>query len=360
MVQLQDVIASAAFRADMQGSNRVLTGEWMRLLSEAIRSTWSLASSARPDFQFSSFDFPLVSGGAASVAVPADFHALIDVVFAPDTTQEYSLGPFAWQNRRSPGGWWPFMSSGVGPGGTRASLRGGLIYVEPAIRATGSYRLWYCPAAHGVKWIVRLATSAPLPACTAAGAGVGKTLTASANAALLIDGVAVVLNDRVLVHNQAATADNGPYTVTQPGTGALPFILTRAVDFDATTEAAVGDIVGVGQFDPTLPVGLLNEGTYWTVSTFTAIEASTVFTGGGALDQILEQFVELVEVKTAIPAMMRDGGSATTSLQDFEERLKILTGEMRTYFAMIRSVTPQKMIDTDAVGAWGSRGFGGW
>lgn len=369
-IQFSQIIDGGQFRADMQGSDRVLRGEWITLANEAVRSCWNIASAARPDFQFTSADFSLVSGGSASVDVATfkNFHALIDVVFGPDTVQEYSLGPFAWQNRRSPGGWWPpFMVNGVGPGGTRASLRGDLIYVEPSLRAAGAYRAWYCPRAHVAVQTVRLATTAPLPTVVAAGSGVGKTLTASVNGALSIDSQAVVVNDLVLVKNQAATGDNGVYAVTATGTASSVFVLTRAPGFDTTVSIMLGDFVGVGQTNVVEPVGTLNEGKFYTVTTFTAIESAMAFTEGAVIDSILDQFVEVLQIKTAIPAMMRDGGAAATSSNDFQKRLDGdgtgktgLIAEMRTYFSMVRSVAVQKVIDTDAMGARGWSGTGSW
>src|SRR3954469_12517197 len=58
----------------------------------------------------------------------------------------------------------------------------------------------------------RLATAAALPACTAAGTGIGKTLTGNANGALSVDGTAVAVGNRILVKDQVAGADNGIYT----------------------------------------------------------------------------------------------------------------------------------------------------
>ena len=87
---------------------------------------------------------------------------------------------------------------------------------------------------------VLFATVAALPACTAAGVGVGKTLTGDANGALSVDGVAVGAGNRILVKNQVAAKDNGIYTVTQPGTAGTPFILTRATDADSNPEVTPG------------------------------------------------------------------------------------------------------------------------
>ena len=75
--------------------------------------------------------------------------------------------------------------------------------------------------------------------------GVGATLTSSTNGALSIDGSTPTIGARVLLKNEAgayvnttteSAAFNGIYTVTQVGSGILPFILTRSTDFDIGTE----------------------------------------------------------------------------------------------------------------------------
>jgi len=91
-----------------------------------------------------------------------------------------------------------------------------------------------------VKASCMVATAAALPACTPAGAGVGKTLTANAVGVLTVDEVATVLDNRILVKNQAAGADNGIYKVTTEGTAGVAFVLTRATDFDTNTEVTSG------------------------------------------------------------------------------------------------------------------------
>jgi hypothetical protein len=67
---------------------------------------------------------------------------------------------------------------------------------------------------------VKVATTTVLPTVTYSNgtAGVGATLTASANGILTIDGVATVLGDRILIKNQASGFQNGIYTVTTEGT----------------------------------------------------------------------------------------------------------------------------------------------
>ena len=93
---------------------------------------------------------------------------------------------------------------------------------------------------NGLSWkqVVRSATTAALPTNTYSNgtAGVGATLTGTTNAALPAqDGVTLVVGDRLLVKNEAAPANNGIYTVTQVGSGAAPYILTRAADSNTAT-----------------------------------------------------------------------------------------------------------------------------
>lgn len=63
--------------------------------------------------------------------------------------------------------------------------------------------------------------------------GVGATLTnAGTQAALVIDGVTMVADDRVLVYEQTDATQNGIYTVTDIGSGSTNWVLTRATDAD--------------------------------------------------------------------------------------------------------------------------------
>ena len=95
---------------------------------------------------------------------------------------------------------------------------------------------------------VRLATTAALPANTYDNGtgGVGATLTANANGALSVDGTAVVAGNRILVKDEVAGANNGVYTVTQVGSGSVPYILTRATDFDSAGTGV--DQIDAGDF----------------------------------------------------------------------------------------------------------------
>jgi hypothetical protein len=95
-----------------------------------------------------------------------------------------------------------------------------------------------------------------LPAYTAAGSQATKTLTADAPGILTVDGVSLVLNDRVLVNlNSVADIDNGIYYVTTEGTVGDAFVLTRAPDANSNPELTTGS--------------------------FTFIEEGTVYAGSG-------------------------------------------------------------------------------
>jgi len=62
--------------------------------------------------------------------------------------------------------------------------------------------------------------------------GIGATLTATSNAALVVDGVSVSNGDRILVYQQAVGYENGVYDVTDAGNVSAPWILTRSSDAD--------------------------------------------------------------------------------------------------------------------------------
>lgn len=98
-----------------------------------------------------------------------------------------------------------------------------------------------------VRASTRVATTANLTATYANGtAGVGATLTNSgALAAISIDGVALSANDRVLVKNQTSQLENGIYTVTTVGSGAVAWVLTRATDYDQSAEVVTGTFTSV-------------------------------------------------------------------------------------------------------------------
>jgi len=86
--------------------------------------------------------------------------------------------------------------------------------------------------------------------------GVGATLTYNSNAALTVDGVTPSVGNRILVKNETgaysnnttmSAAFNGVYTVTTVGSVSVPWVLTRATDYDTsgsgTNEIDQGDFI---------------------------------------------------------------------------------------------------------------------
>jgi hypothetical protein len=120
----------------------------------------------------------------------------------------------------------------------------------------------------------RLATATALPANTYNNgtSGVGATLTANANAALSVDGVAVAVGNRILVKNEVAQANNGVYVVTQTGSAGAPYILTRATDFD--TAGTGVDKIDQGDFF-LITAGVTQANTSWVQQTPLPITVGT-------------------------------------------------------------------------------------
>ena len=88
-----------------------------------------------------------------------------------------------------------------------------------------------------VKEAVKVATTGGLAGTYATS---GQTLTANSNGAIQVDGVTLSSADRVLLRAQADGTQNGIFTVTTVGDGSNPFVLTRALDFNTSSEVGAG------------------------------------------------------------------------------------------------------------------------
>ena len=117
----------------------------------------------------------------------------------------------------------------------------------------------------------RVATAAVLagtPTYANGSSGVGATLTEVGFGVLTVDGVAVALNDRVLVKNQAAPAQNGIYLVSIVGTSLISYVLTRTTDYDQSTDIFEGTFTLIEE-------GTANTGTAWQQTTSGTITVGT-------------------------------------------------------------------------------------
>jgi hypothetical protein len=113
------------------------------------------------------------------------------------------------------------------------------------------------------------ATTANLNATYSNGtSGVGATLTnAGTQAAFSTDGTTPAQNARILVKDQTNTANNGIYTLTTVGSGSTNWVLTRATDFDTSTEIAGGDFTFVDNGTLYANTGWVNVDEVTTVGT---------------------------------------------------------------------------------------------
>jgi trimeric autotransporter adhesin len=152
--------------------------------------------------------------------------------------------------------------------------------VNPTDAATKTY-VDSVASGLSIKGSCRLATTAALPTniYNNGTSGNGATLTGVSTGVLTVDGSAVALNDRVLVKNEAAGADNGIYACTLAGAVGVAYILTRSTDMNSSAEiAGAFAFVEAGTANGGAGYVVASGGPY-TIGT-TAI-AFTQFTGGG-------------------------------------------------------------------------------
>jgi len=152
-----------------------------------------------------------------------------------------------------------------------------------------------------------VATTAALPSCTYSNgsSGVGATLTAASNGALVIDGVTMGIRGRILVKDQAAPAQNGLYVMTTVGDGSHTFVLTRAQDMQYDNEFSKRLIFVVS--------GTSNAGKAWSCTTDTpvigtdAINFTSFPLGGATANQAIG----------CVMAVFDGGGSACAATRFF-------------------------------------------
>lgn len=124
--------------------------------------------------------------------------------------------------------------------------------------------------------------------------GVGATLTnAGTQVALVIDGVTVATNDRVLVYTQTNQTQNGIYVVTNTGSGSTNWVLTRSSDantyvINSANGLSEGSTVfvqqgatGAGETYTCNTSGVITFGT--TNITFAQISNAQIYSAGSGL-----------------------------------------------------------------------------
>jgi hypothetical protein len=132
-------------------------------------------------------------------------------------------------------------------------------------------------------------------------AGVGATLTnAGTQVALVIDGITMVVADRVLVYQQTNQTQNGVYVVTSIGSGSTNWILTRSDDTDTYGFAGPDTLsegstffvqqgtTGAGETYTCSTIGTITFGT--TNITFAQISSAQIYSAGTGLTLAGTQF----------------------------------------------------------------------
>jgi uncharacterized protein (DUF779 family) len=148
--------------------------------------------------------------------------------------------------------------------------------------------------------------------------GVGATLTnAGTQAALVIDGVTMVVADRVLIYEQADATENGVYVVTNIGSDSTNWILTRSDDtntygVDSPESLSEGSTffvqsgnTGAGETYTCNTVGTIVFGT--TDITFAQISSAQIYAAGTGLNLSNLTFSLITPVATT------NGGTGLTS-----------------------------------------------
>jgi hypothetical protein len=132
-------------------------------------------------------------------------------------------------------------------------------------------------------------------------AGVGATLTNSGTqAALIIDGITMVVADRVLVYEQTDETQNGIYVVSDVGSVSTNWVLTRAGDADTyvinsadglsegSTVFVQQGATGAGELYTCNTAGVITFGT--TNITFAQISTAQIYSAGTGLTLTGTQF----------------------------------------------------------------------
>jgi len=131
---------------------------------------------------------------------------------------------------------------------------------SPVSTTDGTNKAYVDGIAAGFDWkdTTQAATTGALTVTYNNGAaGVGATLTnAGAQAVFALDGYTAPVGERVLIKDQASTLQNGIYVVTDAGSGATNWVLTRAADYDTPAEMDEGSLVPVQN-------GTVNQNTLW-------------------------------------------------------------------------------------------------
>ena len=148
-------------------------------------------------------------------------------------------------------------------------------------------------------------------------AGVSATLTSVANGTLVIDGTVASSAIRVLIQDCSNPIGNGVYVVTNPGSGAAQYVMTRASDADTSGQQSTQSLDDGSYFFTT--GGTTNKGAAWvntnsgtidfgsTSITFALFSNSQVYSAGNGLSLTATTF------SLDTPVSLLNGGTGATT-----------------------------------------------
>ena len=192
-----------------------------------------------------------------------------------------------------------------------------------------------------IKESVRAATTGNIAGSYSNGA---QTLTANSNGAAVIDGETLNLADRVLVHLQSTGTQNGIYTVTTLGDGSNPFVLTRANDFNQSSE------IGAGSFTY-VEAGTVNSGKSFVQTVRNPVIDTTALTfsvfGESAIGNNSISNAKLQQVSEAT-LKGRSAGSGTGDVSDLtaDQVIAVLNAASSATIdaARLTQLTPNQLV----------------
>lgn len=200
----------------------------------------------------------------------------------------------------------------------------GALYLSgsPLLGSQAATKDYVDSVAINVQIACKLSTTADLAGYTYnnGALGVGATLTAGGVGVLTVDGVATVLNDRILIQFQTAQEQNGAYYVSTEGTAGVAAILTRATDYDTVGEMQAGD-----QFS--VVAGTLYAASIWMMSQTNPIIVGTTaitFQQIAGLGALLKAN-NLSDLPSAATARTNLGLAIGTNVQAYDATLQSLS-----------------------------------
>ncbi len=179
-------------------------------------------------------------------------------------------------------------------------------------------------------------------------AGVGATLTnAGTQTALVIDGIAAVVADRVLLYQQTNQTHNGVYVVTDIGSGSTNWILTRSADTNTSGDSDANSLdegsyffvsegdTGAGESYVCNTVGTITFGT--TNITFAQFSSALNYTAGSGININASRVISVSGVPSSATVAALSATMAT-SIANSNTAISAVSATMATSIANSNSV----------------------